>query len=150
MSASPLASSLLGLLSTARTIAIVGLSSRPDRPSYEVARYLQAHGYRVIPVNPKETEVLGARAYPALDAVPVPVDIVDIFRQSEAVPAIVAEAVRVRAGRAQPRAIWMQEGVVHEEAAAQARAAGLEVIMDRCLMKEHRRLLGDAPSRTQT
>ena len=96
---------------------------------------MQSSGYRIIPVNPFETEVLGEKAYPELDRVPGTVDIVDIFRRSEFVPEIVEAAIRIGA-----RAIWMQEGVVHEEAAAKARAAGLEVVMDRCILKEHRRL----------
>ena len=96
---------------------------------------MQSSGYRIIPVNPFETEVLGETAYPELDRVPGAVDIVDIFRRSEFVPEIVEAAIRIGA-----RVIWMQEGVVHEEAAAKARAAGLEVIMDRCILKEHRRL----------
>ena len=97
---------------------------------------MQRAGYRIIPVNPKETEVLGEKAYPSLDAVPEKVDVVNIFRRSEHVPEIVEAAIRTGA-----RAIWMQEGVVHEEAAARARAAGLAVVMDRCILKEHERLL---------
>jgi predicted CoA-binding protein len=124
------------LLRSARTIAVVGLSSRRTRPSFGVAEYLQRAGYRIIPVNPRETEVLGETCYPDLDAVPQPVDIVDIFRRPEHVPQIVEAAIRVGA-----KAVWMQEGVVHEEAAAQARAAGLAVVMDRCILKDHRRLL---------
>ncbi|HXI43799.1 MAG TPA: CoA-binding protein [Bryobacteraceae bacterium] len=120
---------------SARTIAIIGLSSKRFRPSFGVAEYMQSSGYRIIPVNPFETEVLGEQAYPELDRVPGTVDIVDIFRRSEFVPEIVEAAIRIGA-----RAIWMQEGVVHEEAAARARAAGLEVVMDRCILKEHRRL----------
>jgi predicted CoA-binding protein len=122
-------------LRSARTIAIIGLSSKRFRPSFGVAEYMQSSGYRIIPVNPFETEVLGEQAYPELDRVPGTVDIVDIFRRSEFVPEIVEAAIRIGA-----RAIWMQEGVVHEEAAARARAAGLEVVMDRCILKEHRRL----------
>ena len=124
------------VLRSARTIAVVGLSSKRYRPSHGVAEYMQSAGYRIIPVNPFETEVLGETAYPELDRVPGTVDIVDIFRRSEFVPEIVDAAIRIGA-----RAIWMQEGVVHEEAAAKARAAGLEVVMDRCILKEHRRLL---------
>jgi predicted CoA-binding protein len=114
----------------------VGLSSKRFRPSFGVAEYMQSSGYRIIPVNPFETEVLGEKAYAELDRVPGTVDIVDIFRRSDFVPEIVEAAIRIGA-----RAIWMQEGVVHEEAAAKARAAGLEVVMDRCILKEHRRLL---------
>jgi predicted CoA-binding protein len=124
------------LLRSAHTIAVVGLSSKRYRPSYGVTEYMQSAGYRIIPVNPFEKEILGEKAYPELSGVPGRIDIVDIFRRSEFVPPIVETAIRIGA-----RAIWMQEGVVHEEAAAQARAAGLEVVMDRCILKEHRRML---------
>ena len=129
-------SNIASVLRSARTIAVIGLSSKRYRPSHGVAEYMQSAGYRIIPVNPFETEVLGEKTYPELDRVPGTVDIVDIFRRSEFVPEIVEAAIRIGA-----RAIWMQEGVVHEEAAAKARAAGLEVVMDRCILKEHRRLL---------
>ena len=123
------------ILRSARVIAVVGLSGKRFRPSYGVAEYLQREGYRVIPVNPSETEVLGEKCYPDLDAVPEPVDIVDVFRRSEFVPEIVEAAIRKGA-----KAVWMQEGVIHEAAARRAEAAGLTVIMDRCILKEHRRL----------
>ncbi len=123
------------LLTSAKTIAVVGLSSRRARPSYSVSEYMQSAGYRIIPVNPQESEVLGEKAYPDLDSVPVPVDIVDIFRRSEFVPEVVEAAIRIGA-----KAVWMQEEVVHEEAAERARAAGLTVVMDRCILKEHRRM----------
>ena len=123
------------LIRNSRTIAVVGLSSKRYRPSYGVAEYMQRAGYRIIPVNPHETEVLGEKCYPSLEAIPGPVDIVDIFRRSEFVPEIVAAAIRMGA-----HAIWMQEGVVHEEAAKAARAAGLAVVMDRCILKDHRRM----------
>ncbi|MDO8530619.1 MAG: CoA-binding protein [Dehalococcoidia bacterium] len=123
------------ILKSSKTVAVVGLSPRPDRPSYEVARYLQEHGYRIIPVNPQATEVLGEKSYPSLADVPVPVDVVDIFRRSEDVPPIVDEAVMVKA-----RVVWMQEGIVNQQAAATARRAGLDVVMDRCMQKEHKRL----------
>jgi len=123
------------LLHSSRTIAVVGLSSKRYRPSYGVSEYLQRAGYRIIPVNPLEREVLGERAYPELDAVPDPVDIVDIFRRSEFVPEIVEAAIRKGA-----KAVWMQEGVYHEAAARRAEQAGLIVIMDRCILKDHRRL----------
>src|SRR5260370_2484442 len=122
------------LLRSARTIAVVGLSGRPTRPSYGVARYMQSRGYRIIPVNPMEAEVLGEKSYARLEDVPERIDIVDIFRRSEFVPAIVDAAIRVGAS-----AVWMQEGVVHEEAAETARRAGLAVVMDRCILKEHSR-----------
>lgn len=122
------------LLAQTKVIAVVGLSSKPHRPSYGVARYLQSVGYRIVPVNPHEREVLGEKSFPRLEDVPVHVDIVDIFRRSEHVLPIVESAIAISAA-----AVWMQEGVVHEEAAARARAAGLEVVMDRCLLKEHAR-----------
>ena len=128
-------SALLRILRDYRTIAIVGLSAEWSRPSFFVAKYLQGFGYRIIPVNPTETSVLGEKCYPDLDSVPEPVDIVDIFRRSEFVPEIVEAAIRKGA-----KAVWMQEGVVHEEAARRAEQAGLAVIMDRCILKEHRRL----------
>ena len=123
------------LLHNSRTIAVVGLSGKRYRPSYGVAEYLKRVGYRIIPVNPQETEVLGERAYPDLDSIPEPVDIVDIFRRSEFVPEIVEAAIRIGA-----KVIWMQEDVYHEAAAARAEAAGLAVVMDRCILKDHRRL----------
>src|SRR5580704_2484496 len=123
------------LLKRAKTIAVVGLSNRRTRPSYGVSEYMQSAGYRIIPVNPTETEVLGEKAYASLEEIPEPVDIVDIFRRSEFVPEIVDAAIRIHA-----KCVWMQEGVIHEEAAAKARAAGLEVVMDRCILKEHRRM----------
>jgi len=121
-----------GLLKTSRTIAVVGLSSRRHRPSYGVAEYLKSVGYRVIPVNPSETEVLGEKAYARLEDIPEHVDIVDIFRRSEFVPEIVESAIRIGA-----RGVWMQEGVIHPEAAERARRAGLLVIMNACILKEH-------------
>jgi predicted CoA-binding protein len=123
------------VLRSARTIAVVGLSKRRTRPAYGVAEYLKHVGYKIIPVNPLEQEVLGETAYPDLDSVPERIDIVDIFRRSEYVPDIVDAAIRVGA-----RCVWMQEGVIHHEAAAKARAAGLVVVMDRCTLKEHRHL----------
>ena len=123
------------LLRTSRTIAVVGLSAKRFRPSYGVAEYMQQNGYRIIPVNPQETEVLGEKSYPDLDSVPEPVDIVDIFRRSEFVPDIVEAAIRKGV-----KVIWMQEGVIHEEAARRAEAAGVTVVMDHCILKEHRRL----------
>jgi predicted CoA-binding protein len=120
------------LLDNTKVIAVVGLSSRHSRPSYGVARYLQSAGYRIIPVNPNETEVLGERAYTRLEDLAEKIDIVDIFRRSEFVPQIVESAIRVGA-----RAVWMQEGVIHDDAAGRARQAGLIVVMDRCIMKDH-------------
>jgi len=123
------------LLKSSKTIAVVGLSSSRWRPSYGVSEYMQAMGYRIIPVNPKETEVLGEKAYPTLDEVPVPIDLVNVFRQSQYVPEIVEAAIRIGA-----KGVWLQEDVVHEEAAAKARAAGLDVVMDRCILKDHQKL----------
>jgi predicted CoA-binding protein len=124
------------LLRNAKTIAVVGLSSRRSRPSYGVSEYMQSKGYRIIPVNPNETEILGEKVFASLDEIPERVDIVDIFRRPECVPEIVDAAIRIGA-----KGVWMQEGVVHDEAAGKARAAGLEVVMDRCILKEHRRML---------
>src|SRR5689334_15491338 len=123
------------ILHNSRTIAVVGLSGKRYRPSYGVAEYMKRAGYRIIPVNPNEREIMGEACYPSLDAVPEPVDIVDIFRRAEHVPEIVEAAIRKGA-----RAIWMQEGVYHEEAAHRAEEAGLAVAMDRCILKDHRRL----------
>jgi predicted CoA-binding protein len=120
------------ILEKYKTIAVVGLSTSPWRAAFGVSRYMQANGYRIIPVNPNETRVLGEKAYPSLDAVPEPFQIVDIFRRSIHVPDIVESAIRNNA-----KVIWMQETVIHEAAAARARAAGLEVVMDRCILKEH-------------
>ena len=120
------------ILRESRTIAVVGLSDKPDRPSYRVAKYLQTHGYRIVPVNPALTEVLGERSYPDLAAVPGPVDVVDIFRRPEDVPPIVEAAIARGA-----KAVWMQEGIVNEPAAERARSAGLQVVMNLCMKKEH-------------
>ena len=123
------------ILQSARTVAVVGLSGKRYRPSYGVAEYLKREGYRVIPVNPEEREVLGEKSYPDLDSVPDEIDVVDIFRRPEYVPDIVEAAIRKGA-----KVVWMQEGVIHEEAAQRAREAGLTVVMDRCILKDHRRL----------
>jgi uncharacterized protein len=124
------------LLTTSRTIAVVGLSDNPRRDSYDVARYLQQHGYTIIPVNPTVRSVLGAKAVSDLETIVGPVDIVDIFRRPEHVPAIVEAAIRIRA-----RAVWMQFGVHHEEAAQRASIAGVQVVTDRCIKVEHLRLV---------
>ena len=125
------------ILTYARTIAVVGLSGRPDRPAHTVPAYLQRHGYRIIPVNPALDEALGERAWPDLLAVPEPVDVVQIFRRSEDVPPVVEQAIQIGA-----RAVWMQEGVVNEEAADLARRAGLDVVMHTCMRVAHQRLFG--------
>jgi uncharacterized protein len=124
------------ILNSARTIAVVGLSRKRFRASHGVAEYMQRAGYRIIPVNPNETEVLGEKCYPDLDAVPEAIDIVNIFRRPEFVLPIVEAAIRKGA-----KAVWMQEGVVHEEAARRAESAGLAVVMDRCILKDHQRLV---------
>ena len=121
-------------LRQARTIAVVGLSPDPDRPSYGVALYLKNRGYRIVPVRPGVSEVLGEKAYPTLLEVPFPIDVVDLFRHSKWVSRHVDEALRIGA-----RALWMQEGVIDHGAAARARDAGLFVVQDRCVLKEHRR-----------
>lgn len=124
------------ILKNSKTVAVVGLSPRPERDSYEVAHYLQGAGYKIIPVNPKADEILGEKAYPDLASVPGKIDVVDIFRRPEHVSPIVDEAIKVGA-----KTVWMQLGVVNEEAAKKASDAGLEVVMDRCMLREHRRLM---------
>jgi predicted CoA-binding protein len=120
-----------------RTIAVVGISDDPERPSHFVASFLELHGYKIIPVNPNLTEWEGKKCYPDLLSIPEKVDVVDIFRRSEAIPPIVDEAIKIKA-----KAVWMQEGIVNEEAAAKARDAGIEVVMDRCMKKEYVRVKG--------
>jgi predicted CoA-binding protein len=122
------------LLGRVKTIAVVGLSDDPMRPSHGISFYMQQQGYRIIPVNPTISEALGEQSYPDLASVPEQIDLVNVFRRPEHVPAIVNEAIRLKIP-----AIWLQEGVVHSEAARQAREAGLSVVMDRCILKEHRR-----------
>ncbi|MFZ5453820.1 MAG: CoA-binding protein [Thermodesulfobacteriota bacterium] len=118
-----------------KVVAVVGLSPKADRPSYRVAEYLQQHGYRIIPVNPGQREILGEKCYPTLKDIPFPVEVVDIFRNVEAIPAIVDEALKIGA-----KAVWMQLGLVEPESARKAREAGLQVVMDHCLKVEHARL----------
>jgi len=120
------------ILKTSRVVAVVGLSSNPARPSHQVARYLQEHGYRIIPVNPGCREVLGETCYARLGDVPFPVDLVDIFRNVEAIPAIVDEAITVGA-----KVVWMQQGLEEPHSAQKARQAGLRVVMNRCMKIEH-------------
>ena len=121
------------LLANTKTIAVVGLSSNPMRPSFGVSQYLQRNGYRIIPVNPNEQIVLGEKAYRALSEIPEKVDMIDVLRRSEFVTEIVDEAIRLKIP-----ALWLQEGVIHEAAAQKARDAGISVVMDRCVLKEHR------------
>lgn len=123
------------ILKTYRKVAVVGLSPKPDRPSHQVASYLKEQGYRIIPVNTYAKEILGEACYTSLSSIPEPVDVVDIFRRPEAVLPIVEEAIKLGA-----KAVWMQEGVINEEAASLAKGAGLLVVMDRCMLKEHRKL----------
>ncbi|HLH03885.1 MAG TPA: CoA-binding protein [Bryobacteraceae bacterium] len=130
-------SEIKNLLESAKTIAVVGLSSNPMRPSFGVSRFLQRQGFRVIPVNPQETEVLGERAYASVKDVPGAIDIVDIFRRPARVPEVVDQVIE----RGDVRCVWMQEGVVSEEGAAKAEAARIPVVMDRCILKELARLL---------
>lgn len=124
------------ILGTAHTIAVVGLSPNPERPSHGIAAYLQAQGYRIIPVNPTVEEVLGEKSFPNLLALREPIDVVQIFRRPEAVPAIVEQAIQAGA-----QVVWMQDGIVHHEAAERALGAGLQVVMDHCMRREHRQLL---------
>jgi uncharacterized protein len=125
------------LLQTARTIAVVGLSPNVLRPSNFVGFYLQRHGYRIVPVNPRETEILGETSYPSLSAIPFPVDVVDVFRAPDAVPGIAREAVAIGA-----KALWLQFGVISPEGARIAEEGGLVVVMDRCMKVEHARFMG--------
>jgi uncharacterized protein len=128
---------LRALLGEARTIAVVGLSSKPDRPSHDVASYLQEHGYRIVPVNPNETEVLGERAYPSLLDIPtdVPIDVVDVFRRAADTPPIASDAVRIGA-----KVLWLQDGIVNDDASRIASDGGLEVIMGVCIKRTKQRL----------
>lgn len=125
-------------LSSCKTVAVVGVSPKPDRPSYLVAAYLQSKGYRIIPVRPDGEEILGEKVYHSLRQIPgeIEIDVVDIFRKSEDVPPVVEEAIQRGA-----KVIWMQEGIANPEAASIAEKAGLQVVMDRCMKKEHQRLL---------
>ncbi len=126
------------ILKSCRTIAIVGISPKEDRPSFGVATYLQSKGYRIIPVRPDGGVILGEKVYPSLSEIPkeITVDLVDIFRKSEEVPPVVEEAIQRGV-----KVVWMQEGVIHPEAEEKAQRAGLRVVMDRCIKKEHQRLL---------
>jgi predicted CoA-binding protein len=123
------------ILKSSRVIAVVGLSSNPMRPSNGVSEYMRRAGYRIIPVNPNETQVLGERCYARLEDIAEPIDIVDVFRRPEFVPEIVESAIRIGA-----KTVWLQEGVIHEAAAERARVAGLNVVMGRCILKDHRKL----------
>jgi len=120
------------ILKNYRVVAVVGLSTDPDRPSYQVAQYLKNHGYRIIPVNPGCQEILGEKCYPALQDIPFPVEVVDIFRKVDAIPALVDEAIAVGA-----KAVWLQLGLEEPQSAQKARKAGLKVVMNRCMKVEH-------------
>ena len=124
------------ILLSAQTIASVGLSSNQDKESYWIASYLKEQGYRIIPVNPTATEILGEKVYPSLSAIPDKVDIVQVFRKPEDVPPVVDEAIQIGA-----KVVWMQEGIRHDAAAQKAREAGLKVVMDACMRMTHRRLM---------
>lgn len=126
------------ILSSAKTVASFGVSSNPSKVSNSVAKYLQDHGYHVIPVNPTAEEILGEKAYPDLESIPEKIDVVQIFRRSEDVPPVVDSAIKVGA-----KVVWMQEGIVNEDAAQKAREAGLQVVMDACMRATHQRLIGE-------
>ena len=128
------------ILLSARTVASVGLSSNQEKESFWIVSYLKEQGYRIIPVNPTAKEILGERAYPDLSSIPDQVDVVQVFRKSEDVPPVVDEAIKIGA-----KVVWMQEGIVNEEAARKARDAGLQVVMDACMRATHRRLIGPKP-----
>ena len=132
----PMSDEIDAILSRAKTIAVVGLSPRPERDSHRVAEYLATAGYRILPVNPRVPEVLGQRSYPSVEAIPFPVDLVLVFRRSEAMPEIVEHAIEAGA-----KAVWMQDGILHEQAAERARAAGLRVVMDTCMRTSWKRLM---------
>jgi uncharacterized protein len=125
------------ILQSIRTIAVLGLSPNPARPSFRVAQAMQGHGYRIVPVRPRVQEVLGEQAYPDLESVPFKVDLVDVFRSAEHVPAIVESCVALGIPR-----LWLQEGVINEEAAKRARDAGMAVVMDRCVWRDYQQLCG--------
>ena len=124
------------ILLSAKTVASVGLSSNQEKESYWIVAYLQEQGYRIIPVNPTATEILGEKVYPSLSAIPVPVDVVQVFRRSEDVPPVVDEAIKIGA-----KVVWMQAGISHEAAAEKAREAGVKVVMDACMRVTHNRLM---------
>ena len=131
----PPSSEIAEILRTSKRIAVVGLSPKPDRPSHSVSAYMKEQGYTIIPVNPGHPEILGEKAYKSLLDVPGPIDIVDVFRDPSAVPEIVDQAIQKKA-----KVLWLQEGIVHNEAAEKARRAGLKVIQNKCIYKEHVKL----------
>ncbi len=125
------------ILKENHTVAIVGLSDKPGRPSYIVGKYLKDNGFKITPVNPQAKDILGEVSYPDLKSIPFPVDVVDVFRRSEEVSAIVEDAIKIGA-----KVVWMQEGVIDDDAAERASKAGLKVVMDRCMRKQHLRMTG--------
>ncbi|MHB8303687.1 MAG: CoA-binding protein [Acidobacteriaceae bacterium] len=130
------------ILENVKTIAIVGISNKPDRASYGVSAQMQRRGYKIVPVNPVLKEVLGEACYPSLREIPFPVDVVDVFRASEFVPGVVADAIAIGA-----KYLWLQEGITHPEAIAHAEANGIKVVADRCMFKEHLRWMADKAAR---
>lgn len=128
------------ILLSVKTIAVVGLSSNPEKDSHGIAAYLKSQGYRIIPVNPTAEEILGEKSYPDLSSIPEKVDVVQVFRKPEDVPPVVNEAIQIGA-----KVVWMQEGIRHEEAAKKAREAGLQVVMNACMRVAHRSLIGPRP-----
>lgn len=128
------------ILLSAKTVAAVGLSSNPAKESFGIVQYLKDQGYKIIPVNPSANEIMGEKAYPDLSSIPEAVDVVQVFRKPEDVPPVVEEAIKIRA-----KVVWMQEGIVNEEAAQKAREAGLQVVMDACMRSAHRRLFRAKP-----
>src|SRR3989338_7637869 len=123
------------LFNSIKTIAVVGLSDKPDRPSYVVADYLKRHGFKIIPVNPTIESTLGEKSYPSLDKIPEPIDVVDVFRQPQYVDEVMDAAIKIGA-----KVVWLQEGIVNQKAAQKGRAAGLTVVMDKCMRKKHKKL----------
>jgi predicted CoA-binding protein len=126
------------ILKTIRTVASVGVSSSEEKPSYWIFNYLKEHGYQMIPVNPTASEILGQKTYPDLVTIPKKIEVVQVFRKPEDVPPVVEQAIKVGA-----KIVWMQKGIINEEAARNAESAGLKVVMNRCMMETHQRLLGD-------
>jgi predicted CoA-binding protein len=131
----PLDDEIRAILENSKTIAVVGLSDKPERESYMVAQYLKEHGYTIIPVNPNKPEILGEKSYPDLASIPIDVDIVDIFRNIDAVPGVVDEAIKIKA-----KVVWMQLGLAHNESARKAAAAGLLAVQSKCMKVEHQKL----------
>ena len=132
----PPSQEIRAILAKYKTVAIVGLSPKPERDSHKVAKYLKEHGYRIVPVNPGQKEILGEKCYPNLKAIPLSIDVVDIFRRPEAIPPVVDDAVEIGA-----KVVWMQLGIAHNQAAEKARNAGLEVVMSKCIKIEHMNML---------